>query len=74
MVVGWEVDRGERDVAEETGGGTFVEADETQVSNDPHRRAPGCAFDGFGDLALDLEADFDDFEGVGEDLIVDNKG
>lgn len=67
MVVGREVDGRERDVAEETGRGAFVEAHETQVAHDPHCAAAGDV-GRFGDFALDLETDFDDFEGVGEDL------
>ena len=68
MVVGGEVDCGERDVAEEAGGGAFVEPDQTQVADDPHCGAAGGTFDVLGNFALDLESDFDDFEGVGEDL------
>ena len=69
VVVGREVDSRERDVAKEAGGGAFVEADETEILDYPHCGAPGDAFNGFGDFALDLETDFDDFEGVGEHLI-----
>ena len=68
MVVGWEVDGGEGDVAKEAGRGAFVEAHKTEVLDDPHGGAAGDAFDVFGELALDLEPDFDDFEGIGEDL------
>lgn len=67
VVVGREVDGGEGDVAEEAGGGTFVEADEAEVLDDPHGGAAGDV-GGFGDFALDLEPDFDNFERVGEDL------
>ena len=68
MIVGREVDGREGDVAEEAGGGPFVEAHKTKVLDDPHCGAAGDAFDVFGELALDLEPDFDDFEGIGEDL------
>lgn len=68
MVVSGKVDGGEGDVAQETGGGAFVEADEAEVFDDPDGGAAGGVGDGFGDFALDLETDFDDFEGVGEDL------
>ena len=81
MGVGWEVDGREGDVAEEAGGRAFVEADETEITYDPEGGAFGwCAFCcGFDELALDLEADFDDFERVREDLFFDlansqNKG
>jgi hypothetical protein len=70
VIVGGEVDCGERDVAEEAGGGAFVEAYEAEVAHYPHGGAAGGAFDVFGDFALDLEADFDDFEGVGEYLFL----
>ena len=69
MVVGGEVDCGEWDIPQKAGGGALVEANETEVLDDPHG---GAFFEGgaggFGDFALNLEADFDDFEGVGEDL------
>jgi hypothetical protein len=71
VVVGGEVDCGERDVTEEAGGGAFVEAYEAEVAHYPHGGAAGGAFDVFGDFALDLEADFDDFEGVGEYLFLE---
>ena len=70
MVVGREIDSGERDVAKETGRGSFVETHQTEVLHDPHRRTAGNAFDVFGELALNLETDFDDFERIGEDLDV----
>lgn len=68
VIVGREVDGGEGDIAEEAGGGAFVEAHEAEVLDDPHGGAAGDV-GRFGDFALDLEADFDDFEGVGEDLV-----
>ena len=69
VVVGREIDSRKRDIAKEAGGGAFVEADETEVLDYPHCGAPWDAFNVFGDFALDLETDFDDFEGVGEHLI-----
>ena len=69
VVVGGEVDSRERNVAKEAGGSTFVEADETEIFDYPHCGTPGDAINGFGDFALDLESDFDDFEGVGEHLM-----
>ena len=68
MVIGGEIDGREGNIAEETGRGTFVESHETEVTYDPHGGAPRSAFNRFGDFALDLEADFDNFQGVGEDL------
>lgn len=68
MVVGWEVNGREGDIAEETGRGTFVEAYETEVANDPDCRATWGGGGGFGNFTLDLETDLDDFERVGEDL------
>ena len=68
VVVGWEIDSGEGNVTQQAGGGAFIEANQAEILHDPHGRAALDAFDGFGDFALDLEADFDDFEGVGEDL------
>jgi hypothetical protein len=68
VVVGGEVDCGKGDVAEEAGGGAFVEAYEAEVADYPHGGAAGGAFDVFRYFALDLESDFDDFEGVGEYL------
>lgn len=72
VVVGREVDGGKRDVAQEAGAGALVEAHESKVLDDPHC---GAARDvgGFGDFALDLEADLDDFEGIGEDLDDESK-
>jgi len=69
VVVGGEVDGGEGDVAEEAGGGAFVEADQAEVLDDPHGGAAGDV-GGFSDLALDLQPNFDDFEGVGENLLM----
>ena len=69
VVVGREVNSGERDIAKEAGGSAFVEADETEIFDNPHCGTPGDAFNGFGDFALDLETDFDDLEGVGEHLM-----
>lgn len=64
MVVGWEIDRGERDVAEEAGRGAFIEANETKVLYDPEGRAAGDPFDGFRNFPLHLEADLDNFQGA----------
>ena len=69
MVVGREIDSRERDIAKETGGGALVEADKAEIFDDPHCGTPGDAFNGFGDFALDLETNFDDFKGVGEHLM-----
>ena len=68
MVVGGEVDGGEGNIPEQAGGCSFVETDETEVLDDPHCGAAGSAFHRFGDFTLDLQANFDDFKGVGEDL------
>ena len=67
VVVGGEVNGGEGDVAQEAGTGALVEPHEAKVLDDPHCGAAGDV-GGFGDFALDLETDLDDFEGVGEDL------
>lgn len=64
MVVGWEVDRGERDVAEETGRCTLIQADETKVLYDPEGRAAWDSFDSFCDFSLDLETNLNDFQGA----------
>lgn len=64
MVVSWEVNRGERDIAEETGGGALIEADETKILYDPEGRAAGDAFDIFRDFPLYLEPNLDDFKGA----------
>ena len=68
MVVGWEVDGGEGNVAEETRGCTLVETHQTEVLDNPHRRATRDAFERLCCLSLDLKTDLDDLEGVGEDL------
>ncbi len=68
VVVCWEVDSRKGDVAEQAGGSTFVEADESKVLDYPHCGAPRSPVHGFGDFALDLETNLDNFEGVGEDL------
>lgn len=74
MVVCWEVDRGKRHIAEETGRGAFVEADETQIPYDPHCASSGGALNGFRNFALHLKTDFDDFERIGKDLSRVRKG
>ena len=68
VVVRREVDGREGHVAQQARGRAFVEPDQAEVLNDPHGGAAGDAFGGLGDFALDLEPDFDDFEGIGEDL------
>ena len=68
VVVRREVDGGEGHVAQQAGRRALVEPDQAEVLDNPHGGAAGDAFCGFGDFALDLEPDFDDFEGVGEDL------
>ena len=67
MIVGREVDSGEGNIAEEAGRGAFVEANEAEVLDDPHGATAGDV-GGFGDFALNLQADFDDFKGISEDL------
>lgn len=66
--VGGEVDGGEGDVAEKAGASALVESDETQVLDDPERGATRSAFYILGNLSLDLQADLDNFQGIGEDL------
>ena len=68
VAVGREVDGGEGHVTEQTGRGALVEADETEIANNPHGRALGGAANSLGNLTLNLETDLDDFEGVREDL------
>lgn len=68
MVVGGEVNGGEGNIAKEASGGAFVKADKTQVANNPHRGAAGDTIDSFGNLSLDLQADFDDLKRVCENL------
>ena len=69
MIICGEVDCREGHIAEQARGSAFVETDKTKIAHNPHGGAPGGAFDGFRDFALDLETDLDDFEGVGEDLL-----
>ena len=72
MGVRREVDHGEWHVTEQTGGGALIQAQDTQVSNNPHRRAFLDLFRALGrlfeHLTLDLEADLDDFQWIGEYL------
>lgn len=68
MVVSWEVDAGKGHVAQEAGASTFVQADQAKILNDPHGGPAGDSFDGFGDFALDLKADFHNLEWVGKNL------
>lgn len=55
-------------VSEKTCAGSLVQTHQSQIPHNPQRRTTGSALDGLCDLALDLQADFDDFERVGEDL------
>lgn len=67
--VGRKVDCAKGDVAEETGRGTLVESHCAEAADNVEGSLTFCGVDaGFGEFALDLEADFHDFEGVGEDL------
>lgn len=71
MRVGGEVDGGEGDVTEETGTGALVEADETEVPDNPEGGAArGSTFHAgvFRNFTLDLKANLDDLKGVSEDL------
>ena len=68
VVVGWEVDGREGHVAKEAGGGALVQTHETQVAYNPHGGPPRGVGDGFRNLALYLQSDLDDLEGVCEDL------
>lgn len=63
-----EVDGREGDVAQQARRRALVQAHQAEVAHDPHGRPLGRALDALGHLALDLEADLDDLEGVGEDL------
>lgn len=72
VVVGREVDAGEGNIASQAGGCALVETAETKVADVPHGTV-SCgdagAFDGLLDgLALYLETDLDDFEGIREYL------
>lgn len=69
MVVCREVDGGERDVSEKAGTGSFIQAHQAEVFDDPHCRTFfEAGGGGFGYFALHLETDLYDFERVGEDL------
>src|SRR6478735_1308727 len=68
MAVGGEVDGGKGNIAEQARRSALVQSNETQISHNPHGRSLRCSFDGFGDLSLHLETNFDDLERVGEDL------
>lgn len=48
--------------------GALVQAHQSQVPHNPEGRATGSAFNIFRDLALNLQADFDNLQGVGKDL------
>ncbi len=63
-----EVDGGERDITEQTSAGALVQTDQTQVLDNPKRGAARSSLDGLGDLTLNLQANLDDFQGVGENL------
>lgn len=68
VAVRGEVDGREGHVAEEARRGALVEALETEVLNDPDRGPLRGAVDRLGHLSLDLQADLDDLERVGEHL------
>ena len=67
MVVGREVDSGEGYIAEQASRRASVQADKTEVLNDPHSAAAGN-ISGFGNFALDLQTDLHNFERVCKDL------
>jgi hypothetical protein len=55
-------------ITQETGTGALVQANETQVLDNPHGRTPGSAIHVLCDLALNLESNLDNLKRVGEDL------
>lgn len=72
VVIGREVDAGEGNIASQAGRCALVETAKTEVADMPHGAVPcgdAGAFDGLLDgLALYLETDLDDFEGIRENL------
>lgn len=52
-----EIDRGEGDITEQACAGTFVQAEQPELSDDLHGTCWKCACY-LGSLALDLETDF----------------
>jgi hypothetical protein len=55
-------------VTEQTGAGSLVQANKTQVSYDPHSGSPGNTFYVLCELTLNLQANLDDLERVCENL------
>lgn len=63
-----EVDGREGHITEQARRRALVQTDQAEVADDPDGRPLRRTLDALGHLALDLETDLDDFEGVGEDL------
>ena len=55
-------------IAKETSAGSLVQTNETQVLHNPEGRAARSTLNILSDLTLHLQSNFDDLEGVGEDL------
>lgn len=55
-------------ITQETGAGSFVQTDETQIPDNPHSRSLGNAIDALCKLTLDLQTNLDNLKRVCEDL------
>jgi hypothetical protein len=55
-------------VTQQTCASSLVETNETEILDDPHRRAFRRSLNAFGDFTLDLQSDFDNLERVREYL------
>lgn len=56
-------------ITKQTCASPSVQTHQTQVLHNPEGRTTGSAFDSFSDLALNLQADLDDFKRIGEHLM-----
>lgn len=55
-------------IAQQTGAGTLVQTDQTEVLHDPEGGAARSALDILGNLTLHLQTDLDNLKWIGEDL------
>ena len=68
MAVGGEVDCRKGDVSKQTCTGSFIEARQAEVLNNPHGGALASSVGFLDNLTLNLQADLDDLERIGEHL------
>lgn len=61
---------GELTVAEKTSTGSLVQANKTQIPDNPHGGSPRNTFNVLREFTLDLQADLDNLKGVREDLLL----